>query len=98
AALVEESAAAAESLKDQAQRLTTSMQVFRLSGSAVALATPVVVAVAPRPATPAVARPAAPAAKPAAARPPEVAQAAISQARETSRPASPTSNDDWESF
>ena len=32
AALVEQSAAAAESLKDQAQRLTESMQVFRLSG------------------------------------------------------------------
>jgi methyl-accepting chemotaxis protein len=39
AALVEESAAAAESLKDQAVRLTESMQVFRLSGSGQATAT-----------------------------------------------------------
>ncbi len=34
AALVEQSAAAAESLRDQAQRLSQSMQVFRLSGTA----------------------------------------------------------------
>ncbi|GCL64983.1 methyl-accepting chemotaxis protein [Pseudaquabacterium pictum] len=44
-------------------------------------------------------RAAAPAPRPAApARPPEAAQAAIAQARETSRPVSPPSNDDWESF
>ena len=33
AALVEQSAAAAESLREQAQRLSVSMQVFRLSGA-----------------------------------------------------------------
>jgi methyl-accepting chemotaxis protein len=111
AALVEESAAAAESLKDQAQRLTESMQVFRLSGGAVHLGA----AVPARPA-PAAARPApvvqtapakagmaqAKAARPAPlatpARPPEVARAAIRQARETSRPVAPPSSDDWESF
>ena len=99
AALVEQSAAAAESLKDQAVRLTESMQVFRLSGSGQATAT--LAAPAPRPATVA-ARPAATAARRAApaapARPPEAAQAAIQQARETSRPVTPPSNDDWESF
>ena len=99
AALVEQSAAAAESLKDQAVRLTESMQVFRLSGSGQATAT--LAAPAPRPATVA-ARPAATAVRRAApaapARPPEAAQAAIQQARETSRPVTPPSNDDWESF
>jgi methyl-accepting chemotaxis protein len=33
AALVEESAAAAESLKDQASRLTQVVQIFRLEGA-----------------------------------------------------------------
>jgi len=98
AALVEESAAAAESLKDQAQRLTQSMQVFRLSGSATAAPTASYAAPRPAPAAPVV-RAAPPAARPAApVRPPEAAQAAISQARETSRPVTPPSNDDWESF
>jgi methyl-accepting chemotaxis protein len=102
AALVEEGAAAAESLKDQARRLTASMQVFRLSGSAVAAVVPAPV---PRPASvvarpPAAAVRAVRAGKPAAApaRPPEAAQAAIQQARDTSRPVKPPSNDDWESF
>ncbi len=102
AALVEESAAAAESLKDQAQRLTAAMQVFRLSGSGTAMAVPVAPALRPTPvlAKPAAtARPVALAPRPAAlTRPPEVAQAAIAQARETSRPVAPPSNDDWESF
>jgi methyl-accepting chemotaxis protein len=98
AALVEESAAAAESLKDQAQRLTASMQVFRLSGhggegGAAVLAPPVV---SPVMRTAAVSKPVA---RPApTTRPAEAAQAAITQARETSRPVSPPSNDDWESF
>ena len=125
AALVEESAAAAESLKDQALRLTASMQVFRLSGSHTATATapasaaPMALAARPtpvplRPAAPLaragnLAKPATPAATAVASatattvtspstRPPEVAKAAIQQARETSRPVSPPSNDDWESF
>jgi len=122
AALVEQSAAAAESLKDQALKLTQSMQVFRLSGSGAAQAdayadsqagTAVLASAAPRAAAPsfkpvaarspaklATAAPRKPAPRPAAApaRPPELAQAAISQARSTSRPASPPSNDDWESF
>ncbi len=99
AALVEQSAAAAESLKDQALRLTESMQVFRLSGSGQATVSAAALTKAPHPA-PLVARQAAPVVRaPAApARPPEVAQAAIQQARETSRPVTPPSNDDWESF
>jgi methyl-accepting chemotaxis protein len=40
AALVEQSAAAAESLNEQAQRLSASMQVFRLTGAALAHADP----------------------------------------------------------
>jgi methyl-accepting chemotaxis protein len=98
AALVEESAAAAESLKEQAQRLTTSMQVFRLSGSGSGSASGQVVAAAPAP----VARPLqapAPVARPdPLPRPADAAKAAITQARETSRPVSPPSHDDWESF
>ena len=95
AALVEESAAAAESLKDQAQRLTQSMQVFKLSGSTTPAPAAAYVAARPAPAPRAIA----PAARPAApVRPPEAAQAAITQARETSRPVTPPSNDDWESF
>jgi len=93
AALVEESAAAAESLKEQALRLTASMQVFRLSGhggdTAVAVPPPVVRPVAaPKPAVRVEPLP----------RPAEAAQAAISQARETSKPVSPPSHDDWETF
>ena len=98
AALVEESAAAAESLKDQAQRLMQSMQVFRLSGSTTAAPTASYAAPRPAPVAPLV-RAAPPAARPAApVRPPEAAQAAIAQARETSRPVTPPSSDDWESF
>jgi len=37
AALVEESAAAAESLREQAQRLAQVVSAFRLSGSSIAL-------------------------------------------------------------
>jgi methyl-accepting chemotaxis protein len=89
AALVEESAAAAESLKDQALRLTATMQVFRLSGADHHAAAPV-----PAPA----ARPVAAAPRPAAPRPAEAAKTAIAQARETSRPVSAAASDDWESF
>jgi methyl-accepting chemotaxis protein len=117
AALVEQSAAAAESLREQAQRLSQSMQVFRLTAhddadSATAVATaPVVVAAppkstpaavtAPRRAAAAPARtptpPAPRATTPATPRPPDLAAAAIDQARETSRQAPPP-GDDWESF
>jgi len=115
AALVEESAAAAESLREQAQTLSQTMQYFRLADaggqSALALAPAPVPRsvpraapaasrpVAPRPAAVATPLPAAPAAPAAPQRPAEAAQTAIQQARETSRPASPsTNNDDWETF
>ena len=92
---MEESAAAAESLRDQAKRLSDSMQFFRLSAGQPSQA--VVATYRPAPA------PTARSAPPAPSRPPEVAKAAISQARETSRPAAaapsaPAASDDWESF
>ena len=104
AALVEQSAAAAESLKEQAQRLTASMQVFRLDGSAGGGGATAVAAAAPvatrtvEAVRPTVTPPKPAAAEPAAARPPEAVRAAISQARETSRQPTPSSGDDWESF
>jgi len=110
AALVEESAAAAESLKDQAQRLSGVVSTFRLDGQGRGAAhtappSPPAAPVARAPAAKAKAAPAPAAASPASRpatppRPAEVAQAAIHQARETSKPAAPAagSNDDWETF
>ncbi len=86
AALVEESAAASESLKDQARRLMQTMQVFRLTASAT------VAAASPPPAAAPVPNRSVP------ARPPQLAQAAIHQARATSRPGAAAADDDWESF
>jgi methyl-accepting chemotaxis protein-2 (aspartate sensor receptor) len=86
AALVEESAAAAESLREQAQRLAGVVGTFELDGAAAhGAAAPI--------------RPAAPAARPAP-RPAEAAEAVIEQARATSRPAAAAkpAGDDWESF
>ncbi len=104
AALVEQSAAAAESLNDQAQRLSASMQVFRLSTGAAPAAANVPVsrpaakaytatAAAPRSAAGATARPPAPATA-RAATPPRV----------TAKPPTPAvssaahDSSDWESF
>ncbi len=101
AALVEESAAAAESLKEQAQRLVEAVAVFRVAGGASQRAAP---PPAPRVATPA------PAPKPAAAprrtavpRPaPSIAPVAkpASAPAAAPRPApAPTADDaDWETF
>jgi methyl-accepting chemotaxis protein len=100
AALVEESAAAAESLRDQAIKLSESMQVFRLTGGAAGRSQPSPIASSPAPAK-ASAAPARASTPPRAApapRPAAVASHAIAQAQETSRPVSPPSNDDWESF
>src|SRR6201996_5106108 len=83
AALVEESAAAAESLKDQAHQLVQAVAVFKLEGRASEVrATPVA---APKPAP--VARPAAPARKPAPARPVAAATPAASAAPAAPAPA-----------
>ncbi|MBP0599997.1 MCP four helix bundle domain-containing protein [Herbaspirillum sp. LeCh32-8] len=94
AALVEEAAAAAQSLQEQAVRLSGAVSVFRLHESQqartqaapVAAAKPVV-AQAPRPAAARVA----PAAKPTAA--PKLAAAPASASAK-----SPAGDDDWEQF
>ncbi len=97
AALVEQSAAAAESLKDQAQRLAEVVGRFQLGGSAPALP----------PASPAWRAPAPAAAathRPAAARPPVAAlRAAASRAPAFTQtvqtvPAASAESSDWESF
>ena len=110
AALVEQSAAAAESLRDQAQRLSQSMQVFRLSGGGHG-AVPVSVPARPAPTTsrispaaPAVPRSVAAARKPLAS--PAARLPAVRSASTRHTPAAPapaaasTSHDsgDWESF
>ncbi|MBV8603780.1 MAG: MCP four helix bundle domain-containing protein [Pelomonas sp.] len=96
AALVEQSAAAAESLKHQAGRLAQAMAVFKL-----ARATAPAPAAAPRPAAPrpAAAPRAAVAPRPAAPRPAPAATAAAAPtptpARSTARP---QGESDWETF
>jgi methyl-accepting chemotaxis protein len=113
AALVEESAAAAESLKDQAQRMTTVVAGYRLDDSGFAAvpahqavaakviakaATPVAKWVAmSAPKTVAKARPVA-AAKPAAAKPAPVAAAPAPAAPAIVPAAASGASDDWESF
>jgi methyl-accepting chemotaxis protein len=102
AALVEEMAAAASSLRGQAQELVSTVSVFRLGeGMAPAVATH-----SPRPTTPSpAARPAPkPASRPAAARPaaaPLAAPAARISASPAAAPAKSGgggASDDWESF
>jgi methyl-accepting chemotaxis protein-2 (aspartate sensor receptor) len=101
AALVEESAAAAESLKEQAQRLVEAVAVFRVSaqGSApapkAAVAAPKPVA-APAPKAAPVAKVTAPAPRPAA---PKAAAAPKPTPAPTPRPAPATAEEgDWETF
>ena len=101
AALVEESAAAAESLREQAERLYGVVGTFRLDGSSTgaAIATAATAsrlrakAVSPTPSLSAVTP-----SRTAPARPAEAAQAVIAQARRTPRPAASPPADDWESF
>ena len=108
AALVEESAAAAESLRDQAAKLSQAMQVFKLSGGgagplarpAAGYWAPVAPAIrANRPVTPVTpimpANRSAPAATSAAA--PAKAAACTRSAAKPS-PATTADNGDWESF
>ncbi|MFG6440675.1 methyl-accepting chemotaxis protein [Roseateles sp. LKC17W] len=101
AALVEESAAAAESLKEQAQRLIEAVSVFRVSGHQTqAQARPATV----RPAPPAVKPPApAPAAsraaKAPASRPAPAKPAATTPVRPPPPAAAPAADSgDWETF
>ena len=105
AALVEESAAAAESLKDQAHRMTTVVANYRLDGMAdigfaaapsahvPVAAKAIAKAAAPRPAPKAAAKRATAAAKPVA---PKAAPAPVAAAPAPA--AASGASDDWESF
>jgi len=111
AALVEESAAAAESLKDQAHRMTTVVANYRLDGMAdIGFAAPsahvpvaakaIAKAAAPKPAFKAAAKPSAPkaAAAPAKASP-APAKASPTPAAPAPAPAAASgASDEWESF
>jgi methyl-accepting chemotaxis protein len=104
AALVEESAAAAESLREQSSRMTESISVFRLGGAGHRAAAPArAPAPAPKAAPPvskaavkaAAPRPAATAAKPTAVKP----RATPAPVVATPRPAPAAADDgDWETF
>jgi methyl-accepting chemotaxis protein len=98
AALVEESAAAAQSLRDQAQKLAEVVSTFRLPGGAAGFAVKAPARSAPAPA-PQAAKPALktykPAAKPAAASP----KASPAQPKPAPSPAPAAGGDaDWETF
>jgi uncharacterized phage infection (PIP) family protein YhgE len=97
AALVEQSAAAAESLKDQAHRMTTVVASFRVDGSVQAAP---VARIEPRPAPAAkpvaAAAPKAPAAKPVA-KPVAAAKPAPAPAP-VAAPVAAGATDEWESF
>ena len=100
AALVEQSAAAAESLKDQARRLAEVVGRFQLGGSALALPPTAPVWRAPAPAAvatlrPAAARPTACAPRAASSRAPAPHQTARSTQIAT---AASAQSSDWESF
>ena len=105
AALVEESAAAAESLKDQAHRMTTVVAGYRLDGfsdiNSFAAAPPAHAPVAAKAIAKAAAKPATAAvAKPVAAAKPAAPKAAPAPAPVAPAPAPAASgaSDDWESF
>ncbi len=106
AALVEESAAAAESLKEQAQRLVEAVAVFRVAGgeshraSAPRPAPAPVVApkAAPKPAAKAAAKAAAPAPKVTTAPKPAAKPAPVATPRPAPAPAPATEEGDWETF
>ncbi|MDC6170590.1 methyl-accepting chemotaxis protein [Paucibacter sp. XJ19-41] len=98
AALVEESAAAAESLKDQAHKLTEVVSVFRLSNNDAAPAYQASAVSKPKPAAaPAAHRPVA--AKPAAPKPAAKTEAPRPAAAAPKPAPKPQGNDsDWETF
>ena len=104
AALVEESTAAAASMRDQAQRLAEVVSVFNGGATSARSAAP-----APRPAAAPAPRFAPAPAKPAVAAPPQPAPAAklahSAKLGHSAQPAAPSpapaakgSDDDWESF
>ncbi|MDN3922651.1 methyl-accepting chemotaxis protein [Roseateles violae] len=102
AALVEQSAAAAESLREQAGKLAHLVSGFKLQGAAVGSVTPVVAATSRPPSPPASTKPAVQAAaKPAPARPlaKPVAAAKPALPAKPALAAVPASADgDWETF
>jgi methyl-accepting chemotaxis protein len=107
AALVEESAAAAESLKEQAQRLVEAVAVFRVAGGESHRAPAPRPALAPAPAAvpkaipKVVPKPAAPAPKAAAAprpAPPAAKPAPVNAPRPAPAPAPAAEEGDWETF
>jgi len=104
-ALVEESTAAADSLREQAMKLTQVVALFRVNGSTSAPAPASRPAAAPRPAVAPAVRAAAPrpalakasaAPRPAAA--PSTAPAAALPPKASSPKPAADNNDDWESF
>jgi methyl-accepting chemotaxis protein len=108
AALVEESAAAAESLKDQATRLAEAVAAFKLGqerGAAKFASAPAITPVTPQPAA-SVARPetpkapalAAPARTTAAAKPAPTPRPALPPATPAATTQASAHNDDWETF
>ena len=102
AALVEQSAAAAESLKDQAKKLSASVSVFRVDHGSAAPG-PVVAAIAPSIPAPVVARPVARAPVAAAPKAPPVLRDAVTTAPKPAAATAVTSaaaaaGDDWETF
>ncbi|EGJ11429.1 methyl-accepting chemotaxis protein [Rubrivivax benzoatilyticus] len=100
AALVEESAAAAESLRVQAARLTELVGVFKLAQGSAATTQPTAAPAAAKPAAsrPSAPRTAAPAARPAASAA-SIAAAPAAEARpRAERVAAPAGEDDWTSF
>jgi methyl-accepting chemotaxis protein len=99
-ALVEESAAAADSLKDQAIKLVEAVSVFTLGDG---FATPAVASRAGDASRPQATAAKAPAARPAQARPPHARASALTPATKPAAKAAPvpaaaTANDTWESF
>jgi len=98
AALVEESAAAAESLKDQAVKLAGLVSSFKLSGGESAAAAPRAPSyAAPSPMAKKPAPKAAAGIKPAAPRPPASAKPAAPRPAPAPAPSAGTEHD-WESF
>ena len=94
AALVEQSAAAASSLRDQAQRLSTAMSVFKVDNEPDANFTASYQAPAPRPA----AHTFAPPARKAAPGSPAVQRIAAPAKPRSAATAPASDNDDWETF
>jgi len=93
---VEESAAAAESLREQSARMAEAISVFKLSGAAQRAPAPRAPAL-PKPA-PAPAKPAIKAAAPKPAAAPAPKAAPVAAPRPAAAPAPAADDGDWETF